>query len=190
MRVLENIVFIFHHAVGVTFGLVSEGTNHFSIFVILAVGVVHAAAECDVFIKMLDTADNTGIRNSKFFYKPVGLFLLIHQIFVVIRSLSFFVGADAFITFPTEFWKCFCTAEIVVVQVEVILPIWEGIIFFYSNRMLTGMSDKFDTGPLEKILCKRCLFVEGAGVDDVLDFRLFVNIADLYQRTFFPAAHN
>ena len=44
MRVLENIVFIFHHAVGVTFGLVSEGTNHFSIFVILAVGVVHAAA--------------------------------------------------------------------------------------------------------------------------------------------------
>lgn len=162
----------------------------FPFLFILAVGVVHAAAECDVFIKMLDTADNTGIRNSKFFYKPVGLFLLIHQIFVVIRSLSFFVGADAFITFPTEFWKCFCTAEIVVVQVEVILPIWEGIIFFYSNRMLTGMSDKFDTGPLEKILCKRCLFVEGAGVDDVLDFRLFVNIADLYQRTFFPAAHN
>lgn len=65
-----------------------------------------------------------------------------------------------------------------------------GYHLFYSNRMLTGMSDKFDTGPLEKILCKRCLFVEGAGVDDVLDFRLFVNIADLYQRTFFPAAHN
>ena len=190
MRVLENVVFIFHYAVGVTFGLVSEGANHFSIFVIFPVGVVHATAECDVFIKMLGTADNTGIRNSKFFHKPVGLFLFIYQIFVVIRSLSFFVGADAFITFPTEFWKCFCTAEIVVVQVEVILPIWEGIIFFYGNRMLTGMSDKLDTGPFKKILCKRCFFVEGAGVDDVLDLRLFVNIADLYQRTFFPAAHN
>ncbi len=48
---IRNIVFIFHYAVGVTFGLVSEGANHFSVFVILAVGVVHAAAECDVFIK-------------------------------------------------------------------------------------------------------------------------------------------